>query len=239
MRRRWHAAPLAALLLCAAAQAGEAPWWAAYADPALDQLMHGASAADPAAQQALVQDWIVARVQRTRLALVRQLLAAARAEQALLMNAEPGPGRDDALATLARRVEQAEQRIAALERDGEQRTDDLARQTGVPPADLLRWLQPVSGSPLPQVSAAVPADPGDEDSRRLATQARETQRLRQLQQARQYELQAHQVREQAGAGDRLRALETFQLLMVDTDRVAVAAGELALAWAQWLPAARR
>ena len=239
MRRAIAVTALAALMACSAGHAAEAPWWAAYADPALDQMMHGARSAEPAAQQMLVQAWIVARVQRTRLALVQQLLGAARAEQALLMNAESSPERDSALAGIAHRVEQVEQRIATLEKDRDERTGALARQTGVPAEDLQRWLEPGSGSAVPQVAVSLPADEGDEDGRRLAAQARETQRLRQLQQARQYELQAHQVREQAGAGDRLRTLETFQQLMLDTDRVAVSAGELALAWSQWLPAGRR
>lgn len=238
MRAR-TAATLLALALAASAHAADAPWWSAYGDPALDQLMHAARGQAPAAQQALVQGWIVARVQRTRLALAQQLLGAARAEQALLMDAEPGAERDGALKAIARRVEQAEQRIDALGRDRDERTAALSRLTGVPADDLLRWLEPAAGHTVPQVAVSLPADDEEGEGRQLARQARETQRLRQLLQARRYELQAHQVREEAGAGDRLRTLETFQQLMLDTDRVAVSAGELALAWAQWLPTVRR
>lgn len=228
--KRWCAA--LALAACSAwAQA--TPWWTAYGEPALDQVMQAAPAADGAAQQERVQRWIVARVQQARIVLAEQLLQAARAEQALLMNAEPGPARDPALAAVGQRIEQTEGSLATLQRLRDHHLQALSAQTGIPAPELARALVSAGLRVLPQVDGT-PRGP-DAEAAALAALARETARLQQLQQARQLELKAQQTRERAGDGDPVTTLQTMQQLVLDTDRVAVSAGRLALAWSEWLP----
>lgn len=218
------------------AQAG--PWWAAFREPALDPLLQAARSAPPAAQQALVQAWLVLRTDHSRLALAGRLLGAARAEQALLMNAEPGAERDRALAGIARRLEAFEHAATELEAERDRVLGDLSRRSGIAPAEQLRWAEGAGARPVPAVDQA---PPNGEDlapqARQVAEQAALADRMHRLLQARQFEVQAAQARERAGAGGELETLQALQRLMIDSDRLATARGRLALAWAGWLPAA--
>lgn len=228
-------AALAALTMSLAAHA--APWWSAFDEPVLDDVMQAAGRVDDAAQLALVQSWIVARVQQSRLVLVRQLLEAARAEQALLMNAEPGPTRDPALAAVGQRVAEAEAVIDELTRERNQHLLALAAGAHIEPNELARRLAKAATRAVPLVEA--PAPGAGDNGPTLAALAREAARLQQLQRARELEFQARQARERAGDSDQVATLQVWQQLMLDTDRTTVAAGKLALAWAQWLPARQR
>jgi len=228
-------AALAALTMSLAAHA--APWWSAFGEPALDGVMQAAGDVDDTAQLALVQSWIVARVQQSRLTLVRQLLQAARAEQALLMNAEPGPARDPALAAVGQRIEQAEAALDQLVSERNQHLLAMAATAHLDPNELAKRLAGTSGPAVPLVAA--PAPGADDNGPTLAALAREAARLQQLQRARELEFQARQARERAGDSNQVATLQTWQQLMLDTDRTTVAAGKLALAWAQWLPARQR
>jgi len=231
---------LAALLLGSSASVfAGTPWWAAFADPTLDQLMQNAAPADAAAQQALVENYIVARVDHTRGLLATRLLQAARDEEALLMNADPSQQRDTALAAVSRRLEQIEGNASQIALERDKVTAELALRCGSTPADLVALLTPTQGRPvLPRVDAPLPSGPAVEnDTRRqhLAEQHEDVQRRSQLLEARRLEMKAHETRERAGAGDPVGALETYQQMVLDSDRLALASGRLALAWAQWLP----
>lgn len=234
--KRWLAA--LALLAAAGAWAQTAPWWAAFREPALDPLLQATRGAPPQAQQALVQGWLVLRTDHSRLALASRLLGAARAEQALLMNAEPGAERDRALAEVAHRLEAFEQAAAALEAERDRVLHELAQRSGLAPLELLRWADAAGPRAVPAVDQP---PPGGEalapEARQVAEQAVMAERLHWLLQARQFELQAAQARERAGAAGELETLQALQRLMIDSDRLATAQGRLALAWAGWLPGA--
>lgn len=227
---------LALLAATAGAWAQAGPWWAAFREPALDPLLQTARSAPPEAQRALVQGWLVLRTDHSRLALAGRLLGAARAEQALLMNAEPGAERDRALVEIARRLEAFEQAAAQLEGERDRVLRELSQRSGVAPAELLRWAEGAGTRPVPGVDQAPPN--GEDlapEARQVAEQAALADRMHWLLQARQFEVQAAQARERAGAGGELETLQALQRLMIDSDRLATARGRLALAWAGWLP----
>lgn len=231
----------AAMLLAlapAGAQAQGTPWWAAFREPALDPLLQGTRGAPPPAQVALVQGWLVLRTDHSRLAMASRLLDATKAEQALLMNAEPGGERDRALADVARRLEAFEAAATGLQGERDRVLHELSQRSGLAPAELLRWADGAGARAVPAVDSVPPN--GEDlapEARQVAEQAVLAERLQWLLQARQFELQAAQARERAGAGDELQTLQALQRLMIDSDRLATARGRLALAWASWLPAA--
>ena len=236
MKRQALVAGLLALLgaLPAAFAAGSA-WWSAFSDPALDRLMQLAAPADGAAEQALVETYIVARVDQTRSLLAARLLQAARNEEALLMNADPGEQRDAALGAVARRLQQIEGTARQIADERDAVSADLARRCHVDAAQVAALFGQAAGL-LPKVDAPLPADAADQRRQRLADQLADVQRRSQLLEARRLEMQAHETRQRAGEGDPLQALETYQQLVLDSDRLALATGRLALSWAQWLPA---
>jgi len=239
MRRAGIVLAAAAALAAGHAVAAE-PWWSAFADSTLDQLMHGAAPADTAGEQALVETYIVARVDHARALLASRLLQAAREEEALLMDEPPGETRNAALADVARRLETFEGTAGAIASERSAVTADLARRSGIAPDKLTGLLQPSQAHQLlPRVDAPPPPGPGDERRQRVAAQAEDFERHSALLQARRLEMQAHEARQRAGKGDPLQALETYQQLVLESDGLALAGGRLALAWAQWLPAARK
>jgi len=226
----------------AAGPAKPAPWWSAFDDPVLVSLMQATPQRTPDAEQALVQDYIVARVGIVRMMLADGLARAAREEQALLMNAAADAPRDAALSAVGRRLEVIERTAATIEAERDKSLATLAARSGIEDAKLRGLLAPASGRrALPSVAAAppqaAPASAAAGLAQQLADLGEEARRVdvtEQLVQTRRMELQAHQTRQRLGAENPIGTLQAYQQFVVDSDQLAMAAGRLALAWSVWL-----
>ena len=242
MRARLLALSLALLGAAGAAHgSSSAPWWSAFGDRQLDTLMRAANAATPAAEQAVVEGYVEARLGQVRALLATTLVRTAHRQQALLMDAPAGERRNAALAEIAHRIEAIEATAEAITGERDEGLAELARLSGVGLPRLQPLVAPAEGrallpsvdAPVPQASAMIRTEQAGR-LRDLAASARRVERAQQLVQTRRVEMQAHQARQQLGAEDEFGTLEAYQQFLVETDRLALASGQLALAWAQWL-----
>lgn len=89
--------------------AAAAPWWAAYGEAPLNQLMaQGQSVPGHGAQNELVQSYVLMRVQQVRLGLATQLLQALHTERELLRRQSPTRETGQAVAVVDQRISYAE-----------------------------------------------------------------------------------------------------------------------------------
>ncbi len=238
---------LVLLLAGGASRAGSeerpASWWAAFADPVLDNVMQAAAPVTPAAQQQVVESYIVARLGQVRVLLAQALLQSAGHQQAVLMNAPVDQQRQAMLAALARRLESMEATAEAIAAGRDEGLAALSQASGLAPGQLSALLAPVRDKAvMPAVKAQPPSAAGVSVLRAdvaqrlqlLAEQDKQVQRSGQIVATRQMELQAHQTREELGAEDEFGTLEAYQQFVVESDELAKATGRLALAWALWL-----
>ncbi len=97
---------------------GEAPqaaaaWWAAFGEAPLDQLMaQSGSAPGNAAQNDLVQSYVLMRVQQVRLGLATQLMQALQTERDLLRGQSPTREVAQAVALVDKRIDYAQGLVA-------------------------------------------------------------------------------------------------------------------------------
>lgn len=208
-------------------------WWAAFNDESLNSLLARGSAT-PAAQLALVRSYIEFRTAQARGLLAERLQSAAQQQrEAATQTLQAGDERSRwENAATARAAQWAElQQFMAAEQARSEGT--LAALTGIEPEVLRQQLAAGAGQ-MPTVDAAPPTAPDTEASAPVqALQQALTQALqaRQLVNASELELQARQLRQQAGAGSVLDVTEAYQHLLADADRMAALAGGLADHWA--------
>jgi hypothetical protein len=136
-------------------------WWAAYGEAPLDRLMvstaQGAAAPGRAAQNELVQAYVLMRVQQVRLGLATQLLQALQAERELLRRQSPTRDVAQALSTVDQRTAYAEGLVAnfvQLRDTAAQRLVHKAAQDGDELRNTVRVA--LGQDSLPEFRAAVP-----------------------------------------------------------------------------------
>lgn len=155
--------PLETLPVQDSASTAAPGWWAAYGEPALDQLMaQPGLAPGRAAQAELVQAYVLMRVQQVRLGLATQLLQALQTERELLRRQSPTREVGQAVAAVEQRIGFAEglQANFAQVRDAAAgRLLQLAHSTqAAPGGDTVRSAvrAALSQDRLPEFHAAVP-----------------------------------------------------------------------------------
>ncbi|MEK8051688.1 hypothetical protein AACH10_15665 [Ideonella sp. DXS22W] len=251
-------APVAPVVAVAASLAG--PWWQQFDDPVLTALLAPLGEAQPGRAQALARQWVAVRVYHLQGATADALGRMARAQQAALMDLPADtPGRDDALARVATQLAQAQRHAEDRAARRDQALAEVAQLSGLPgEAQIQRLGAALSDGRLPHLVAEPPtlrvtlSAHTSEQAQRLTTlhacheAARQADRA--VLAARQALAQARALAPAgappagpagpAGASDDLptdaATAQATQALLLAISRQAATAGDLALAWLEWL-----
>lgn len=229
------------------------PWWSAFHEQPLVELQHAAAAHAGGGASLEIQvasDYIGVRTINVRAMLADEMLRTILRQRQLMAGTAPLAAKTPPLAALDSEVAQARRRIADLVANRDALIEDLARLCGNTPAAMRSQLQRVLADPsIPVLDAAPPAGgpvPGrssdvfeamqvrDIEARQRDVQVRseQTRTWSEIVRTRALEVDAARQRMALGAQPEFSVLATYRVMLVDNDRLADAAGELAKAWLQ-------
>lgn len=237
---------------CAAIEADARPsaapahWWSPFGDRTLDGLVADAGG-DPAAQGAVVRQYVAHRTLQVRAGLADKLAQAAGQSLAMVREAEPAAAGDAAeprgrlLGALATRAETGQAAAMALRAELKRSELTLAALCHRERASLHGMLGSGEGA-IPEVALQVPfrlpasSGAGPSAPKALQAAAAAAQRAQQLVEASDLTLRAQSLRREAGAETPLAVLEAYLQLVADADELALRSAERAMAWAELLQA---
>lgn len=231
-----------------------ATWRQQFDDPVLTALLAPLAPQDSGRAQALAREWVAVRVFHAQWSTLNALAQLAQDQQAALMDLLPGAeGRETQLARVASQLEQARRLGTDRAARRDRAIDAVARLAGTAPEALVARIgQPLAEWRLPHLVAEPPTlrltvSPGT---------SAQVQRLTDLHTRHQAALQADravlaarqrmaQAQAQAGSGDDAATAQpadpataqAWQDLLLALNAQAGAAGDLALAWLDYLATA--
>ena len=144
-----------------AAQAATPDWWSAFGEAPLDQLLAqpgpARSALSAAAQNELVQAYVLMRVQQVRLGLSAQLLQALQTERELLRRQSPTRDVAQAVAVVDQRISYAQGLVVNFTQLRDAAAGQLVQRTAHDAATVRSAVQAaLSQDTLPEFRATVP-----------------------------------------------------------------------------------
>jgi hypothetical protein len=217
-------------------------WWTSFNDSALN-LLHALAtqrSSDACTQVVLTAAYVQLRVLSVRLMVLESMLATANRQTALVGGGSAQS--DSARELLSQRIENTAGQIRVARMLRQHFVQVLAQQTGLQEEQMVLMLAPVlREQSLPRFSIQLPAhavteartettDAAGQRLRGLSERSRAANVQAQLVDNRRAELELTRQRQHNGQASELESSERYFMMLVDTDRLAILHGDLALAW---------